>query len=115
MEGSPGDEGTSMNIRKLLLLLPLVLVMTAVTAWADSYTLDIDHCTGGCGSTPFGTITTSNILGGVHLVVSLNNGNKFVLTGQAGSTISFNLTGNQTVTFANPSLPGWSIDNAGAA
>jgi hypothetical protein len=104
-----------MKIGKLLLLLPFVLLLTAVTAWADSYTLNIDHCTGGCGTAPFGTITTSNIVGGVHLVFSLNDGHKFVLTGQDGSTIGFNLIGDPTVTFANPSLTGWTIDNAGVA
>jgi hypothetical protein len=103
------------KFRRLLLLLPLVLAFAAATAWADSYQLTIDHCTGGCGAAPFGSITTSNIAGGVHVNVTLINGNLFVLTGAAGggSTISFNLANNPTVTFANPTLPGWSIDNSG--
>jgi len=101
--------------RRLLVLLPLVLVLAAATAWADSYQLTIDHCTGGCGAIPFGTITTSNIVGGVHVELTLNDGNKFVLTGPAGggSTIAFNLVNNPTIILANPSLPGWSIDNGG--
>src|SRR4030095_10786391 len=70
---------------RLLVFLPLVLAFAAATAFADSYQLTIDHCTGGCGPAPYGTITTSNIIGGVHVVVSLNNGNLFVLTGANGS------------------------------
>jgi PEP-CTERM motif len=115
MDSRAATKERQMKIRKLLLLLPVMLLFTAANAWADSYTLNIDHCTGGCGSAPFGTINTSNIAGGVHLVFSLNDGAKFVLTGQEGSTIGFNLTGDPTVTFANPSLAGWTIDNGGAA
>jgi len=102
---------------RLLVLLPLVLAFATATAWADAYQLTIDHCTGGCGPTPFGSITTSNIAGGVHVVISLNDNNKFVLTGPAGggSTLAFNLINNPTITFVNPSLAGWSIDNGGVA
>jgi PEP-CTERM motif len=102
---------------RLFVFLPLVLAFAAATAWADSYQLTIDHCTGGCGPAPYGTITTSNILGGVHVVVSLNNGNLFVLTGAngSGSTLAFNLANDPIVTFANPSLAGWTIDNGGVA
>ena len=101
------------KFRRLLMLLPIILVFTAVTAWADTYQLTIDHCTGGCGPIPFGSITTSNIAGGVHVEVNLNDGNKFVLTGAngSGSTIAFNLANNPTIAFANASLPGWSIDS----
>lgn len=102
---------------RLLVFLPLVLAFAATTAWADSYQLTIDHCTNGCGPAPYGTITTSNIIGGVHVVVALNNGNLFVLTGAngSGSTLAFNLANNPIVTFANPTLAGWTIDNGGAA
>ena len=55
------------------------------------YTLTIDHCTGGCGASPFGTITVTDVGANVSLAISLNNAAKFVLTGQAGSTIGFNL------------------------
>ena len=70
-------------------------------AMADQfvYTLTIDHCTGGCGASPFGTITvTDTIANQVSLAISLTNGGKFVLTGggpgNAGSTVAFNLNPN---------------------
>jgi hypothetical protein len=66
---------------------------------ADLFTLTIDHCTGGCGSSPFGTINiTQNGANTVHVDVELANGNKFIQRGQPGSTIGFNLTSNVTVT-----------------
>jgi len=105
------------KLNRLLMILPIVLVFMTATAWADSYQLTIDHCTGGCGPSPYGSITTTNIAGGVHVAVTLNDGNKFVLTGSngSGSTIAFNLAGNPTVTFLNSTLTGWTIDNSGVA
>jgi len=115
-EEAPNSRKRETVKKRLLLLLPIVLLFSTA-AWADSYELNIDHCTGGCGTAPFGSITTSNIAGGVHIVVSLTNGAKFVLTGAAGGgpTIAFSLAGDPTVTFANPTLAGWSIDNGGVA
>jgi hypothetical protein len=99
-------------------VLPLLLfaVLAPIPASADTFTLGIDHCTGGCGSTPFGTITLTQ--GGdsstVHVDISLNNGNEFIHTGLPGSTIAFNLAGNPTIALANASLPGWNLDSSSA-
>ena len=98
--------------------LPLLLftVLAPISASADSYTLGIDHCTGGCGSAPFGTITLTQ--GGdsstVHFDVSLDNGNEFIHTGMPGSTIAFNIIGTPTIALANATLPGWSLDSTSA-
>jgi hypothetical protein len=79
------------------------------------YTLNIDHCTGGCGTSPFGTIDLSqNGANSVQMVVTLDNSNQFVQTGQPGSTIAFNLDGNPSITLGSSSLPGWSLDSSNA-
>jgi len=79
------------------------------------YTLTIDHCTGGCGASPFGTITVTDVGANVSLAISLNNAAKFVLTGQAGSTIGFNLNPNvNNLSLVSSTLPGWSLDAASA-
>ncbi len=90
--------------------------LTPSTAFADSFSLTIDHCTGGCGSAPFGTITLTQGGNGstVHFVISLNDGHKFVKTGQPGSTIAFNIIGNPTISLQNATLANWSLDSASA-
>jgi hypothetical protein len=105
--------------KRLLFALATALASTclSIPAMADSftYTLNIDHCTGGCGSSPFGTITVSDVAGGVQMTIALNSGNDFVLTGQAASTLGFNLAGNpNNVTLVSSALPGWSLDSPSA-
>jgi hypothetical protein len=92
------------------------LVVALSPAKADLlYTLTIDKCTGGCGSSPFGTIDISqNGANSVLMTIVLNNGNEFVHTGQPGSTIAFNLAGNPTISLASSTLLGWSLDSATA-
>jgi len=93
----------------------LLLTCLSMPAMADQfvYTLTIDHCTGGCGASPFGTITvTDTIANQVSLAISLTNGGKFVLTGQAGSTLAFNLNPNVSpLTLFSSVLPGWTLDS----
>lgn len=49
---------------------------------------------GGCGTPPFGTVTVTQVGANVDVSISLNNGNRFVLTGAADSQyFKFNGTG----------------------
>jgi hypothetical protein len=91
-------------------------VIAPISASADSYTLGIDHCTGGCGTAPFGTITLMQGADSstVHVDISLDNGNEFIHTGLPGSTVAFNIIGNPTIALANATLPGWSLDSTSA-
>jgi hypothetical protein len=85
-------------------------------ASADTFVFDIDHCTGGCGSVPFGTLTLTQGIDSstVHVDLSLNDGNEFIHTGLPGSTLAFNIIGNPTIALANATLPGWSLDSTSA-
>lgn len=64
-----------------------------------TYLITSDHCSGGCltGQTNGGTITLTDISGGVQVGISLANGNEFVNGGQ-DSTIGFNLLNTPTIT-----------------
>src|ERR1041385_6150052 len=103
--------------RTILTFLTVVLMLglLASPAKADTFTLTIDHCTGGCGTSPFGTITVAqNGANSVAMVISLTNGNKFVQTGHPGSTVAFNLIGNPSITLSSSTQPGWSLDSSTA-
>src|SRR5262245_32273884 len=96
-------------------LFGLLIILAPLPALADSYVLDIDHCTGGCGTGPFGTIDVTQGGNGntVHFLITLNS-SYFVHSGQDGSTFAFNIIGNPTISLANVSLPGWSLDSSTA-
>jgi hypothetical protein len=102
--------------RALLTLTCLAFVLMATPAKASAiYTLNIDHCTGGCGTAPYGSITVTNSgVNTVDMVISLTNGSELVHTGQPGSTVAFNLVGNPTLTLVSSTLPGWNLDAATA-
>src|SRR5262245_13322133 len=91
----------------------LLLACLSTPAMADQfvYTLTIDHCTGGGGASPFGTITvTDTAANQVSLAINLLP-HMFVLTGQAGSTVGFNLNPNvNNLSLVSSILPGWSLD-----
>ena len=72
-----------------------VLVGYAGPAAADLlYTLDQDHCTGGCGATPFGDVRLHQVASGdVQVTVTLTDSNRFMGTSGAGDAFLFNLTG----------------------
>ena len=80
---------------KRLLFLCLVCVLASATfAHADLiYTLNLDGCTGTCGSAPFGTVqlvqTTSGL---VTVTETLSAGENFAGTG-AGDALEFNVAG----------------------
>jgi hypothetical protein len=46
--------------------------------------------------------------------ISLTNSNKFVLTGQPGSTVGFNLIGDPSITLVSSTLAGWTLDSSTA-
>jgi hypothetical protein len=78
------------TISKFLLIAALLI---ASNAMADTYNLMIDHCTGGCGTNPFGKVEVTS--GGTDIVnfkVTLFNGNGFVDTGFQGA-FGFNVAG----------------------
>ncbi|HEY7306549.1 MAG TPA: PEP-CTERM sorting domain-containing protein [Bryobacteraceae bacterium] len=77
-------------------------------ALADQYQFTIDHCTGGCGTAPFGTIdVTQNGANTVNIAVSLIPGDGFVSTGFPGS-FAFDIIGNPTIAVSNLT-GGWSL------
>lgn len=90
-------------MRKLGLIGFLALALSALfvnsaSATSITYNLTSDHCTGGCGTSPFGSVTLNDFgsTGDVRVMVTLFNGNQFVDTGFAGA-FGFNLLGNPTI------------------
>src|ERR1019366_993275 len=103
--------------------LGLALLMSAslsTPAMADvfTYSLTVDHCTGGCGTAPFGTITVEDVASDeVSLDIELDP-NFFVHTGFDG-TVGFNLNNtpeisNLAIVSLSSTLPGWSLSSASA-
>lgn len=78
----------------VLALVAAGLVAAAPSVQADTYSFTSDHCTGGCGTPPFGTVTLTQNGTTVDITVHLNSPNQFVKTG-AGDTMAFkfNATG----------------------
>lgn len=59
------------------------LLVAAPSAQADTFFFTSDHCTGGCGTPPFGTVTLTQNWTTVDVTVHLNSPNFFVKTGSA--------------------------------
>lgn len=100
---------------RLKLIVPalLSLVSLAIPALADQYQFTLDHCTGGCGTAPFGTVDVTQKAGNtVNIAVSLIPGDEFVSTGFPGS-FAFDLIGNPTITVSNLT-GGWSLVSTSA-
>ena len=78
-----------------LVLLGAVLLLGASSARATVvYNLTSDHCTGGCGTAPFGDVTLDQNGTTVDVTVSLNSPNWFVKTGSVDFlAFKFNATG----------------------
>ena len=65
-------------------LLTIVFLFGAGSAQADTiFELTSDHCTGGCGTPPFGSITLTQNGANVDITVDLFGSNQFVKTGAA--------------------------------
>lgn len=63
------------------LFLVTFLVSTPSLHAQTVFPLTSDHCTGGCGTAPFGTVTLTQQGANVLVTVHLLNGNSFVKTG----------------------------------
>jgi hypothetical protein len=101
-------------MRSKLTLLALLGLGLELPAMADVYSLSIDHCSGGCGAPPFGTIDVTQVATDtVQVDVSLAPGDKFVKTGFPGS-FAFDLVGNPAISITDLTA-GWSLLSANAA
>jgi len=67
-------------------------LISAPYAHADTFLLTSDHCTGGCGNPPFGTVNVNQNGTTVDVVVTLSQGYSFVKTG-AGDMQAFKFNG----------------------
>src|SRR5262245_49086321 len=68
--------------------------LMAVPAEAITFNLTSDHCTGGCGTPPFGTVDVTQAGANVNITVTLNAGFQYAQTGAAdGQIFKFNGTG----------------------
>jgi hypothetical protein len=86
----------SSGVGRGLLIAALLMVglAVAVPANAISFNLTSDHCTGGCGTAPFGVVTLTQNGTTVDVTVDLFDGNLFVQTGAADfQAFKFNGTG----------------------
>ena len=92
-------------------VLPGVLLALAGVAPASASTIihtfdfTIDDCTGGCGTSPFGTVTVSQtdaqaLLNTMSIDVSLSPGDAFVNTG-AGAALLFEIQDNPSITISH--------------
>ena len=88
----------------------VALALLVPAAHADTVNFTINNCSGsgGCGTSPFGSVTwTQNGTGDVHFVVTLAAGNVFTNTG-SGDSLDFNIIGTPTISISN-------IENNGSA
>lgn len=102
-----------MNVRSaaLAVLFSLAAGLAYVTPASANltFTLTQDGCSGGCGPSPYGTITLSQGSGGtVHVTETLSSGVEFVKTG-AGDALEFNLLHDPSITISNLTT-GFSLD-----
>jgi PEP-CTERM motif len=75
-------------------LLSAGLMFASTPAQADTFNFTSDHCTGGCGTPPFGTVTLTQNGSDVVVVVDLNPGYQFIQTGSGDNqAFKFNATG----------------------
>ncbi len=98
-----------------------VMAMSSVRAEAASYTLTLDHCTGGCGVT--GTVTISDVIGSpntVHFLVQSDDF-RFVNSTSHGNDFLFNIgavaggnVNNPMITFSNFAA-GWRANQSNSS
>lgn len=87
--GDPAVKSIDVNKRMGmgLLIVAMLLVVLAVAGPANATTIDYlltsDHCTGGCGTPPFGIVTLTDNGANVDITVHLYSPNSFVKTGSA--------------------------------
>ena len=102
-----------MLMRKWTLAAAVAVLVAGGATSASAITFDLtsDHCTGGCGTAPFGTVDVTQVGANVHIVVDLANGVSWAQTGAADFQLfKFNATGvvvgdiSVTQTFAGNTL-----------
>jgi hypothetical protein len=80
--GTGNRERDSLAQKLRLALSVALLLLGAGTAQASTiFDLTSDHCTGGCGTPPFGSVTLDQTGSTVDVTVHLNSPNLFVKTG----------------------------------
>lgn len=87
---------TGSLLRYSLAALAVVAATAAFPSASHAITFDFtsDHCTGGCGTAPFGTVDVTQVGANVHIVVDLANGVSWAQTGAADFQLfKFNATG----------------------
>src|SRR5262249_7983398 len=92
-----------------LIMLALFLLATPQTARADSYNINLDACTGGCGTGTLATVQLSDIATDqVMVTVTFTSPNSaFVKTGAGDSmAFAFNVIGNPTLALVGPITSG---------
>jgi hypothetical protein len=78
----------------VLALLTVGFVVAVPSAEAIVFQITSDHCTGGCGTPPFGTVTVNQVGANVDIIVHLNAGFSFAETGAGDDLVfKFNATG----------------------
>ena len=94
--GIPQENGSG-GMRTLglsLVLSAAVLLLGAGSARAISFEFTSDHCTGGCGTAPFGSVTLNQNGANVDITVHLFSPNFFVKTGAGDfQAFKFNASG----------------------
>ena len=88
--------GTRSLLRYSLAALAVVAATAAFPSASHAIVFDLtsDHCTGGCGTAPFGTVDVTQVGANVHFVVDLANGVSWAQTGAADFQLfKFNATG----------------------
>jgi PEP-CTERM motif len=90
------------NIFSRFILAGVIACSLATTAGAATvYTLNVDGCTGTCGTGPYGTVQLDqNGVNDVKVTVTLAAGENFAGTG-AGEALEFNIAGNTIPSFSN--------------
>jgi PEP-CTERM motif-containing protein len=88
------------EMKKLILVVLTVFLLSGTWAFADTVNLTVDHCTGGCNpgapGTSMGTVNyVQNGANDVRFTITLVNPLEFVNTGLSG-TFVFNLSGITT-------------------
>jgi hypothetical protein len=100
---NPKSGGVMYCLKKLFLLLPLLAIALFIapqTARADSYALNIDACSGGCGTGTLATVdVTQFAVNQVKLQVTFTTPTSmFVKTGAGDDmAFAFNIAGNPTI------------------
>jgi hypothetical protein len=95
---NPGQvQEAAMRSARLLSVLTLsvgLLGMTTAASHAVTFNITSDHCTGGCGTPPFGTVDLTQAGANVNFTVTLAAGYQYAQTGAAdGQIFKFNGVG----------------------